>query len=326
MAFDRRYFDNTILKDYKQCPRLYYLRHIKGWRREGTSPALAFGLAWHSAMDVVWQQFGKVNDDLLLESAAAAFDTCWTDQGMPRDLDLAELERLSPRTPLVAREMLRGYLEARRHILEHMTLVACEQPFAVPLPADKLPSPAWYAGRLDKVFDFNGMRLVDEHKTTTEYKIDGGFKTQYLESWYLDSQIMGYLYGGALFFEGLEQVWVDAALVHKKVHNAFKFIPVAHQWAMLEQWIEDTCEWVRRIFDDEDKFVTNFGLGEGIFPKQTESCFHKFGACQMLDICRTCADPSKLEEPPLGYVKEPWEPFNILKLDKLLEGDQSGIR
>lgn len=317
MGSERRYIDNTMLNDYKCCPRRYFLRHKKNWRRSGIAAPLVFGLSWHNAMDALWSNFGKVEDVELLRLAAEAFDACWTDQGMPApdEMGLDQIERLGARTPFVAREMLAGYLNARRHILSGMKLVAVEQPFAVPLPG--LPS-TWYAGRLDKVFDYNGIRIVDEHKTTTEYKIDGGFKSNYLESWYLDSQIMGYLFGGGLFFEGLEQVWVDAALVHKKVHDKFKFIPISHHFSLLEQWVADTCEWVSRIYRDEDKFASTGRLGQGTFPKQTEACFNKFGACQFVDICRTQSSPEDIPLPE-GYTHEEWSPFSVLKLHKLLE-------
>ncbi len=319
-ADQRRFFDNTMLKDYKDCPRRYFLRHIKGWRKEGTGTALVFGLSWHAAMDIVWEHFGKCDDRELLTLAAGEFDRTWVECGLPLDMDLEQLEKFAPRTPMVAREMLVGYLEKRRHILENCELVACEQPFAVPLPMDSAaPGSTWYAGRLDKVFRHQGSLIVGEHKSTTEYKIDGGFKTQYLQSWYLDSQIMGYLYGGGLFFEGLEQVWVDAALVHKKVHDAFKFIPVSHKFSMLEQWIHDVLEWVHRVYRDEEKFALYGNLRKGIFPKQQESCVGKYGMCQFVDICRTEPDPSQLDEPPPGFVQEKWSPFDVLKLDKLLQ-------
>lgn len=316
----RRFFDNTMLSGYKKCPRYYFLRHRKHWRKEGLSGALAFGLSWHSAQDVVWSHYGRVSLQELCQMAQAQFEQVWEEQGMPLDLSLEDVERLSPRLPGTARQMLEGYVEARYNILEQSNLIACEQPFAVPLPirSEDVTS-VWYAGRLDKVVEYNGQTIVVEHKTTTEYAKASGFKTSYTESWYLDSQVMGYLYGGGLYYSGLEQVWVDAALVHKQVHDKFRFIPVGHQWNMLESWVQDTKDWVARILRDEVRYELNGGsLAGGVFPKNQESCMGKYGACAMLDVCRTQPFPEKMETPPAGYIVEVWEPFEILKLDTIL--------
>ena len=86
METTRRYLDNTMLKDYKDCPRKYFLRHKKKWRRTGIAAPLVFGLSWHAAMDVLWSNFGKVEDGELLTMAAGAFDQCWIEQGMPVEM------------------------------------------------------------------------------------------------------------------------------------------------------------------------------------------------------------------------------------------------
>jgi len=320
---NRRYVDNTMLSTYRECPRKYYLRHVKGWRKEGIAMPLVFGLSWHSMMDVVWTQYHNLSLDDLCQAAAEQFDATWQEQGMPTSTSIDVMDRWGARTPMVAREMLVHYIDARQHALEHAELVACEQPFAVPLPiAEHQEEMFWYAGRLDKVVDYNGAIRVIEHKTTSEYKIDGGFKTAYVESWYMDSQVMGYLYGGGMYFNGLEDVWVDASLVHKKVHNAFKFIPVGHQYGMLQAWVEDTKEWIRRLKRDEANLQEYEGLLGGVFPKQQQACVGKYGPCAYLDVCRTQHAPDKMEEPPAGYITEFWSPFDVLELHKLLDKQQ----
>ena len=302
---ETEYLDNTMLSAYKDCPRKFQLRHRMNWRSEGTSLPLIFGLAWHEAMDVMWQFIHKVPHKELPDYALAKFLESWEAQGMKAQLSLEDIEKLNPRTPSVAHEMLVGYLNARLSILTQAELIACEQPFAVPLPN----STVWYIGRLDKIVRFNGQLLILEHKTTTEYKKDGGFKTAYVEGWFSDSQVKGYQFGGALFFPGLKQVWVDAALVHKTAHNFFRFVPVEHSAPLLHEWIKDTNEWVARIKADDTS---------GYFPKNENSCMGKYGPCPFLDICRTTSEPQRLTEAPAGYMTEKWEPFELLGLDKLV--------
>lgn len=313
LSAGNRYYDNTMLSAYKDCPRKYLIRHILGWRGTGVSHALAFGLSWHSAMDTLWQHSrglptGARKD--VIHLSMDSFLKTWQAEGLPSEPTIEQMDVLGARTPGVAQAMLDGYLQERWKIIQEAELLACEQPIAVPLPG---VTDVWYIGRLDKVISLNGDILTLEHKTTTEYKKDGGFKTAYVEGWYSDSQIKGYQFGGGLFFPGHSQVWVDAALVHKTVHNAFRLIPVAHQTPLLLEWAADTREWVERIETD----TLRIGTKHIAFPKNENSCMGKFGPCPFLNICRTTPDPMQLDGPPEGFVEDFWKPFDILGLDKL---------
>lgn len=269
---------------------------------------LAFGLAWHAGMDIVWEQVHNLDKPTLRAAAFAAFMELWIEQGLPEELSVEQLDWWAPRVPSTAHEMYHHYIESRWPVLMQARLLAGEQPFAVPLPHTQ---GVWYVGRLDKVIEYQAQILALEHKSTTEYKKDGGFKIDYVEGWFNDSQIKGYEFGGSLFFPGLAGVWVDAALVHKTVHDKFRFIPVAHQQILLEEWLQNTVSWVNRLEADQH------------FPKNEGACYGKFGRCQFLDICRTQARPDRGTEAPEGFITEFWEPFDILGLAKLVDGDNS---
>jgi hypothetical protein len=298
--------DNTMLSGYKTCPRFFQLRHILNLRPDRAAMPLIFGSCWHSSMDIVWGNAKSFSQTDLRKFATLKFLEKWEEEGMSTELDLETIERLSPRTPSVAEEMLAHYIEQRWDILTRCEVIAIEQPFAVPLPG---LTDTWYCGKLDKVIEYNGQKLIIEHKTTTEYKVDGGFKTQYIESWDSHGQIKGYEYGASLYYAA-EAVWVDAALVHKKVHDKFRFVPVAHQRSMLDEWIDGTVDWVKKI-DSDTKFSKN-----------EENCFGKFGPCMFLDVCRHCPEPRNLEGVPEGYKVEPWSPFETLGLDKLINAGE----
>ena len=321
LAKDSEFLDNTMLGCYKECPRRFFIRHILHWRRQGLATPLAFGLSWHDAMDVVWTHAKTIPKDELPRFALAKFLQTWEEQGMDPEPDFEKIQALGARHPGTAHEMLVGYVAKRWGVLQSMDLVQCEQPFAVPLPGIEN---VWYIGRLDKVVKHEGQTLILEHKTTSEYKKDGGFKSMYIEGWYNDSQVKGYQYGGGLFFPDLSQVWVDAALVHKTVHDAFRFIAVAHQQPLLDEWLYDTREWAQRVRTERARWKENGGrLGSGMFPKNENSCIGKYGACQFLDICRTTADPGVLGEVPEGYQEEVWAPFELLGLDKLIQKEST---
>lgn len=313
---ENKCYDNTKISAYKVCPRSYFLRHVMGIRPTGTGIALIFGLSWHDAQDIVWAHAKKFSPDDLAELSFMAFQKTWEENNLPVDIPLEMEQMYLPRTPSIAKEMLYNYIDKRWDMLQSCDVIAVEQPFAVPIPG---MSGHWYIGRLDKTIDFNAQRLVIEHKTTTAYATQGNFRTDYVDSWFMSAQCKGYQFGAGLFFSNVDGVWVDAALVHKKVHDAFKFIPISHNFTLLQEWIEGTKSWVDQISREETLFQIEGRLTPGMFKKNEESCFGKYGPCPFIDICRSVADPSTLPEVPGGFVHDPWEPFDILGLNKLVK-------
>lgn len=316
------YYDNSMISSFKECPRKFYLRHVRGWTGNGISMPLAFGLSWHNAMDIVWSQYGKMPDREVVRLATQAFIDTWIEQGLPHpdDLTIDLLDKYGARTPFVAAEMLASYLEKRKATFDDPSfkLEAVEQPFAVPIYPDR--TDIWYIGRLDKVFSLHGSRIIGEHKTTSEYKIDGGFKSSWVDSWSPSAQIEGYLYAGNIYFDGgVRYVWVDGALVHKKVHDAFKFVPVSASMSSLDGWLWEVRAWIDRINIEKDKL--EYGAADDdymqCFPRNTDSCVGKYGPCSYRDICTSCDNPHKVSEPPDGYVVKFWSPFDLLGIEKL---------
>lgn len=318
-----RYFDNSSLATYKECPRKYYLRHVRGWTvaSDREAPALVFGKSWHSGMDAIWgNQYQSKSE--LLDLSMGNFLLEWTGNNYEASLDLDQQELLAPRTPGIAREMYFHYIEQRERPLKDGKTLAVEQPFAFPFPN---LDDTWYVGRLDKVIEWNGVHVL-EHKTTTAYAIKGTFQPNYVESWQASSQCKGYQFGGGLYYPELQDVWVDAALVHKKVHDGFKFIPVCHSVPLVQEWVSTTERWLFNLISElEDLEIRQGNLNAGrLFPKNEDACYGKYGVCPFLNICATTPDPDKLKEPPFGYMESQWEPFDILHLDKLLKEGKDG--
>jgi hypothetical protein len=179
-------------------------------------------------MNVLWPlkdpSAEKLSDLDIVDRAHAAFCAEWVKAGGPNPAEMGvdEIAQYSPRTPPVAKEMLYSYLVKRDHLFKDPTfrLLAVERPFALPLDPDD--DKLWYVGRLDKVFSVRSYVYCGEHKSTTSYRTNGPFRTDFLESFSPNSQIDGYLYAlRSLYGAKARAVWVDAALVHKTVHDGF---------------------------------------------------------------------------------------------------------
>lgn len=310
------YYDNTRISTYKNNPREYFIRHVLHWTGEHNNKAapLVFGSSWHAGMDAMWGAGNDCSHSDRVELAMLGFRNQWEEDGYKWDLDLSEQDFLGARTPGTAHEMYYEYARQREKMLNECIVLGIEQPIAVPFPDLQ---DTWYVGKLDKVVDYNGTHIL-EHKTTTLYRIKGNFDNDYLESWNSAAQIKGYLMAGSIYYPKMQDVWVDCALVHKKVHDAFKFVPVAHTWDMLKSWITDTKRWIQEIQRETEEYERVGDLSLGTFRMNDDAAYGKYGKSPFLDIYQTIPDPSLLKEPPPGFVVEKWEPFDVLKLDKLV--------
>ena len=316
------HFDNTKVSTYKECPRKYFIRHVLDWTISGVdidgtaltlkAPALVFGGAWHEGMDAIWGNQGYSAGEKT-DLAMVAFLKHWQENGYDPQPSLEEQELLKARTPGIAHEMFYNYTIVREKMLEECEVVGIEQPVAMPFPN---LDDTWYIGKLDKVFRWNGLH-VGEHKTTTAYAIKGNFQPDWTDSWGSSSQVKGYQMLGTMYHPDLQDVWVDGALVHKKVHDAFKFVPVSHSLFLLTEWIVDTGRWIENIQLELAEYKEVGDLSKGTFRRNEDSCFGKYSRCPFLNICSTCSDPSKLKDVPYGYKIEKWEPFDELGIDRL---------
>lgn len=306
-------YDNTRISAFRRCPRRFYFRHVRHWASGRISSALAFGQAWHDMMDIIW------SDGTTEEALVKWRDTMQT-EGI--DIDNTALMLDSKHTEGIAKAMIQGYVKKHRDFLHSVELIQCERPFAVPLTAD---DELFYVGRIDKVFrkKQDGKIYFAEHKTTSSYKKDGPFRESFLASFSPNSQVDGYLFAGHMIFgDEFREVWVDAALVHKTVHNGFRFIPVNRQLPMLDSWLWEANYFIAEIernlatlesFSYHDLRDASF---LSCFPKKTDAC-DDYAGCSYRDVCRFHPNPGRLDAPPQGFIEKKWEPFNELNLQAI---------
>jgi hypothetical protein len=317
-----RLYDNTRIKDFRRCPRYFMFRHCCDWRSDGeTALPLIVGGCWGTAQDTIWTMIagGETNMRIIAEAAITAFRAKWLEYGMPAELTMEQEEQMSPRTPGNFHEMIFDYIEQRGSIIRRkFELVECEHPFIVPL--DPEDDSIFYVGRMDKlVRDVSRDKMLAiEHKTTTAYRKDKStpFRREFLESFSPASQIDGYIYALHMEFpDKVGGVWIDAALVHKQVHDGFTFIPVERQLPHLDAWLWETRHWISQI---EANKVAAFDTSKNApymaaFPKNTDACFDFNRSCEFLDLCKARPNPQMWfgqDEPPNGYHNDHWDPLD----------------
>lgn len=322
-------YDNTRIGAARSCMRYYLLRHVYHWTADSKSTPLIFGSSWHEAMDVTWARHSdlyatKAARTDVIESAHQAFINEWVANGMthPDDMTPDDIDDLGARTPATALEMLHHYPEAREHLFKAKSfeLLGIEEPFIVPL--DPNDQTKFYVGRLDKRIRQGKQQHVYEHKTTTMYRISGTFSSDWIDSWSMDDQVDGYNYAMHLKYdEEAGGSYIDGALVHKKVHDGFKTIPIDKHFDQLQSWLYDTHTWIAQIERNTELYEETSQLDTpylAAFPRNRKSCVSVYGRCQFFDYCRMNANPARTEGVPIGFKVEKWEPFEELGLEKLL--------
>jgi hypothetical protein len=302
-----KFYDNTRLSAFKTCQRKFYFRHVRHWAGEGVSSALAFGSAWHRAMDVLWLTRS-------VDKAMIAWENEMLENGFDADI-LFEMNDM--RNWGTAKAMLTNYLKQYGNWLDTIKILGVEQPFAVPLGKS---AKTFYVGRLDKIWkpEKKGHVFTHEHKTTSKYKKDGPFRADFMSSFSPNAQIDGYAYAGQLLYpDSFKGVWVDAALVHKTVHNGFRVIPIDKSLSMLDAWLWEAIYYANEI-DTSLKMLEVCSPDDPYmrtFPKNTESCQDYYG-CVYQSVCRFHPNPMRVDTPE-GFKVEKWEPFKELELEKI---------
>lgn len=323
-----KYFDNSRLEPFRNCPRHFYLRHVRHWCPIRPAISLANGSSWHNAMDIIWA--GLTTGYPANKIIAAATDS-WSMTMQKEGFFVKDplYATTDFRTEGLIKELLTGYVRKNQRTIERMEILpnGIEAPFAVPLiPEEKV----FYVGRMDKIVRYEKRTLIIEHKTTSAYKKEGFFRSDFVNSFSPNSQIEGMLFAGHLLYPDLKGIWVDAALMHKTVYNGFDFIPVSRGLTALDEWHYQTIRNVRLI-QTELEMLEEYRKNRTepflpAFPKNTTQCqkWMGYGPCVFSEFCRFTNNPEETECPE-GFQVHRWEPFNELRLDKIqLEGESNG--
>ena len=312
-------YDNSTLHDFKTCMRFGYLRHIRGWSQEQKSPALIFGSAWHAAMDVVWGACtgGQTpNAEALLETAAAAFERAWVEEGGPAVIQVTHMKQWQPRLPSVGRLMLEAYIVARARALAGLDIVESEKPFAVSIAPD-----VWYVGKRDKLVRSRatGKHTVIDHKTTA-WGSRKGFWDVWAQTWSPKSQIDGYLFSAGVEYPRMNaSAWIDGALVHM-ADRFFDWIVVSRAKEHLDAWLWETRFWIKTVEQHKAALEDQTGPFMAAFPKNDSACVQFNRTCPYLDVCKMHANPAQKKDPPAGMVEQHWSPLTGAELEELTRG------
>lgn len=278
-----RSLDNTALADYMACPFKYYAGMVLHRRRAGApSPAISAGTAWHAGLEahfktggnrdavqraivMAWEQHDRPEDHRTVERVLASYDQ-YIDYWGSHDQDAARSGRTVgfPDNPLV------------------------EIPVELSWPGALHP----YTGRIDRIYEHNGLYYVEDHKSTSQ------MGTYYFHQFDPDNQMMGYA-ALAEILTGLPIAGVRInAVCFLKGSTKFAREVISFSKERLAHWRENYNMWVQLI---EQAYANDF------WPHNFKSCSGKYGACQYTPVCSS-SPHRRMQVLEMEYEEKPWEP------------------
>lgn len=296
--------DSSKISDYLTCPRLYFYRHVLGWRKDVPAHDLVFGEAWHKARE---HQLLNGYDDI--QGAYAKFMNYYRQY-----FDVETDEIYQPKTPEAAIVGLMQFAEQRSDDLRDNEVLLTETSGTVPI-------------------DFNGRKLhyrMDsvirrkeddrifswDHKSAKSFSrvwsdkfilsVQNGTYTHCMYCMYPQEQVLGVEFCGTSF----EYLKRGSKARPQGYHVNFLRVPAWKTPEQMNTWLWNTLETYKDIERDMDHLhhCKEDDLILTAFKLNPESCT-KYWGCAYHDYCITWANPLQhADEPPLGFRVEFWDP------------------
>lgn len=298
-----RAFDSTMLGLAKECLRKFKYIIIDGWNPRGFAAHLAFGIAYHKALETADRDKAKgaSHDQALLN----AIQFCLTYGERDADGTFVPYTSLFTKEPTKTRDTL---VRSVVWYLDHFTkdpaktvLLASGEPavelsFQLDLELHTPDGdPFILCGHLDRVVELEGSLYFTDRKTT-KYQISNHFWNQFVGP---NNQIsLYYAATQAVLREPARGGIIDAVELGA-TYSRFARRIITKTPGQLSEWLTDTYYWINQVQQ---------AAAEDHWPMNDKSCSN-YGGCPFLSICSR--DP-KVRQQFLeheGFIKRQWNPL-----------------
>lgn len=295
--------DASKLQRFMDCPRGFFIEHVLGLQKEQRNIHFVAGSAIHEAMEIFMKASGKIGyTDQVVSLAYDAFLKVYR-EAYPNPLDD---DANVPKDPANIAALLNTYAQMWRH--DRFKTLFTEVSFAVPIAPDRIMH-----GKMDSVYEENGLIWSMEHKTT-------GYKSEaWMNKWSSMPQVGLYTHALHSFFENVAGVKINGMILRRPTKqgpsNEVLRIPITPTKQLMRYWLwelnhwYDQLDWNMRMLEkareDHDILVA--------FPRNPMSCCKAWGGCSHPGICNANVNPLHLanQEPPPGYKREYWDPRRL---------------
>lgn len=294
-------FDSSMIKDFVDCPSMFYLRHILGLKKnyfdQEDQAKFDWGTCWHSGLEAYWR-----DPDMSPENRIVAGITA---------IDLNYPTYITPETDRFKRSkdrMIKAFFEYFEHWKTQdaeYKVLRTEQYFNV------------YSEELD--FDWCGRKDGIRVRVDTgewfvwDYKTASRMGKNYFDQHELGFQFPGYVWAAnELTTHPITKITVDVFYMITASHSfhrrTFRFIP-----ERINEWLNN----VKRIVD-QIRYLAEHHLYDPAAWVQNRNECTRYGRCAYFDVHSIAPiGDTRLRILSTDYHEERWDPAHAVE-----EGDE----
>lgn len=265
--------DNTTFESWERCPRLYWLRHVRGLSSKGVKTALGFGGMVHAGL-AKWYETGSAEQALRTVEEYVFVDP--------------ESDHRTKGRAMVTMAEYIGHYGSPDSRWDKVLLT--ETPFDI-VDADGFR----YGGVIDLVVLWKGVPWIVDHKTTTR----GG--DSYWYQFQNSGQMCGYTWAGSeLVGQPVRGVIINRILLHKQKKSPEE----EFAWRPMLYSAEKVLEWKEMRIDAYHEIALSIETDN--FRPRWDNCINKYGTCPFFNVCSAPAT-SREELIASDFDVRPWD-------------------
>ena len=283
--------DSTTMAAFKSCPQKANLEFFQHWKLRDQSVHLHAGAAYATGIEAARRAFyiegrdADVSVALGLSACLKAYGSfeCPPDSAKSAERTAGALEYYFSAYPLGQDKAIPLTLPGGKTGIEFNFL----EPLDIAHP--DTGEPILYSGRMDMMCSYEGMKLGEDDKTTSQ------LGASWPRQWDLRSQFTGYVWGAGRAGIKLDGFLVRGVSILKTKYDTLQAITYRPSW-MIDRWYEQLLRDIARMIRAWESGYYDFNL---------DHACAEYGGCPFRSVCQM-RDPTVLLKQQ--FERRRWDP------------------
>lgn len=292
--------DSTTMAAFKSCPQKAYLEFMQHWKLRDQSVHLHAGASYATGIEkarVAYYIDGRSPEDALalgLQALLTAYGDfeCPPESAKSAERTAGALEYYFSQYRLGEDKAIPMTLPGGKKGIEFSFL----EPLDIKHPVTG--DPILYSGRMDMMCEYEGMKLGEDDKTTSQ------LGASWPRQWDLRSQFTGYVWGAAKAGIKLDGFLVRGVSILKTKYDTLQAITYRPQW-LIDRWYEQLIRDAQRMIQAWESGYWDWNL---------DHACAEYGGCPFKSVCQM-RDPTALLQQQ--FQRRRWDP--VARTETVLE-------